>query len=325
MPRNVAIGLGLMEFPFDSVAGYWRWVDLCETGGVDSLWQTDRMISREPILECMSVMAALAGRTRRFKFGVNVLSLAFRDPVLLAKQCATIDVLSEGRLLPAFGIGSPLAPEWRTLNLDTKTRGRKTDEGLEIIRRLWAEESVDFEGVHYRLSGASISPKPVQPDLPMWIGGSTAAAIRRTARFGTGWQAGGETPDDIGAVVDAIRAAAIAEGRPIDDDHYGAGIAFRFGGRDDPALERLFDAYRRRTGRDPQKHFAIGDAEAIVDRIAAFVAGGISKFILRPAARGDAEMLAQTRRLVEEVLPRVAMRWPKAKKRAAALPRVGVA
>lgn len=318
MLRNVAVGLGLMEFPFDSVAGFWRWVDLCEAGGVDSLWQTDRIVSREPILECMSVMAALAGRTRRLKFGVNVLSLAFRDPVLLAKQCATIDVLSEGRLLPAFGIGSPLAPEWRTLNLDTKTRGRKTDEGLEIIRRLWAEDEVDFEGVHYRLSGASISPKPVQPDLPMWIGGSSPAAIRRTARFGTGWQAGGETPDDIGAVVAAIREAAIAESRPIDDDHYGAGIAFRFGQPDDPALERLFDAYRRRTGRDPQKYFAIGDAEAIIERVGRYVTAGISKFILRPATHGDSEMLAQTRRLIEEVLPLVATRWPKPKKRLAA-------
>jgi probable F420-dependent oxidoreductase len=315
MPRNVAVGLGLMEFPFDTVAGFWRWVDLCEAGGVDSLWQTDRIVSREPILECMSVMAALAGRTRGIKFGVNVLSLAFRDPVLLAKQCATIDVLSEGRLLPAFGIGSPLAPEWQTLNLDTKTRGRKTDEGLEIIRRLWAEDRVDFEGVHYRLTGASISPKPVQPDLPIWIGGSSPAAIRRTARFGTGWQAGGETPEDIGAVVAAIRAAALAEGRAIDDDHYGAGIAFRFGREDDPALEKLFEAYRRRTGRDPQRYFAIGDAHAIVERIAGYVAGGISKFILRPAAKGDAEMLAQTRRLIEEVLPLVAQRWPKPRRR----------
>ena len=160
MPRNVAIGLGLMEFPFSGVGGFWRWVDMCEAGGVDSLWQTDRVVSREPILECMSVMAALAGRTRRLKFGVNVVSVALRDPVLIAKQCATIDVLSEGRLLPAFGIGSPLAPEWRSLNLDTKTRGRKTDEGLEIIRRLWREDAVDFEGVHYRLSGVSISPRP---------------------------------------------------------------------------------------------------------------------------------------------------------------------
>jgi probable F420-dependent oxidoreductase len=317
MPRNVAIGLGLMEFPFSGVGGFWRWVDLCEAGGVDSLWQTDRLVSREPILECMSVMAALAGRTRRIKFGVNVVSVAFRDPVLLAKQCATIDVLSEGRLLPAFGIGSPLGPEWRTLDYDTRTRGRKTDEGLEIIGRLWREDTVDFEGVHFHLSGASISPKPVQSDLPMWIGGSSEAAIRRTARFGTGWQAGGETPEDIGAVVDAIRAAAITAGRPIDEDHYGAGIAFRFGRTDDPALDRLFDAYRRRTGRDPERYFAIGDAETVVERIAAYVAAGISKFILRPAARGDEEMLAQTRRLIEEVLPRVAERWPKAARRPA--------
>jgi probable F420-dependent oxidoreductase len=317
MPKNVAVGVGLMEFPFSGIGGFWRWVDLCEAGGVDSIWQTDRLVSPTPFLECMSVMAALAGRTRRIKFGVNVLSLAMRDAVLVARQCATIDFLSEGRLLPAFGIGSPLGPEWRTLNLDTKTRGRKTDEGLEIIRRLWREDAVDFAGVHYHLTGASISPKPVQPDLPMWIGGSSEAAIRRTGRFGTGWQAGAETPDQIGPVIAGIRAAADAEGRTIDDDHYGAGITFRFGGADDPGLDRLFDAYRKRTGRDPLRYFAIGDAEAVIDRIAAYVAAGVSKFILRPAARGDDEMLAQTRRLIEEVLPRVAARWPKSAKRAA--------
>ena len=318
MPRNVAIGLGLMEFPFDGVSGFWRWVDLCEAGGVDSLWQTDRMISRETILECMSLMAALAGRTRRLKFGVNVLSLALRDPVLVAKQCATIDFLSEGRLLPAFGIGSPLGPEWTTLNLDSKTRGRKTDEGLEVIRRLWSEDKVDFDGVHYHLSGAQCLPKPVQPDLPMWIGGSSEAAIRRTAKLGTGWQAGPETPAQARTVVAAIKAAAAAEGRAIDDDHYGAGIPFRFGRCDEPGLQPLFDAYKKRTGRDPLDYFAIGDAAAIVDKIGEFVDAGVSKFILRPAAKGDDEMIAQTRRLIDEVLPLVAARWPKPRKRMAA-------
>src|SRR3954469_10598351 len=134
---TVAVGLGLMEFPFAGAAGFWRWVDLCEAGGVDSLWQTDRVVSREPMLECMTAMAAQAGRTRRIKFGMNVVSLALRDPVLVAKQCATIDVLSQGRLLPAFGIGSPAAPEWQMMGLDRSTRGRMTDEALEIITRLW--------------------------------------------------------------------------------------------------------------------------------------------------------------------------------------------
>src|SRR5215471_13966428 len=165
---SIAVGLGLMEFPFDGAASYWRWVDMCEAGGVDSLWQTDRLLSRDPMLECMTAMAAQAGRTRRIKFGMNVISLALRDPVLVAKQCATIDVLSEGRLLPAFGIGSPRAPEWTALHIDTRTRGRRTDEALTIVGRLWREDRVTFDGQYFRLTEATIAPKPVQANLPMW-------------------------------------------------------------------------------------------------------------------------------------------------------------
>jgi probable F420-dependent oxidoreductase len=312
---SVAIGLGLMEYPFAGAGDYWRWVDLCEAGGVDSIWQTDRLVSRTPILECMTVMAALAGRTRRLRFGMNVVSLALRDPVLLAKQCATIDVLSEGRLLPAFGIGSPLGPEWETLDIDTKTRGRRTDESLEIIARLWREESVDFAGRHYRLKGASISPKPVQPDLPMWIGGSSDAAIRRTAKYGTGWQGGGETMEDAIRVVAGIKQALPAAGRSIDEDHYGASFPFHFGVASDPVVGRAMDAYAKRTGRDPTKQFAVGDANTILDRVGEYVAGGIQKFILRPIGSGE-QVLAQTRLLIEQVLPQVGTRWPKVAKAA---------
>ncbi len=299
---SVAIGLGLMDFPFKTGGDYWRWVDLCEQGGVDSLWQTDRLVSRQPILECMATMGALAGRTRRLRFGMNVVSLALRDPVLLAKQCATIDVLSEGRLLPAFGIGSPQGPEWQALDIDTKTRGKRTDESLEIIARLWREDSVDFAGKHYRLEGASISPKPAQPDLPMWIGGSSDAAIRRTAKYGTGWQGGGETLEDAGRVVAAIKKALVEAGRSIDEDHYGAAFPFYFGGASDGPVSGAMAAYAKRTGRDASTYFAIGGAQAIRDRVAAYTAVGIEKFILRPVGSGD-EVIAQTKRLIEEVLP----------------------
>jgi len=313
---TVAIGLGLMDYPFAGAGDYWRWVDMCEAGGIDSIWQTDRLVSRTPILECMTVMAALAGRTRRLRFGMNVVSLALRDPVLLAKQCATIDVLSEGRLLPAFGIGSPLGPEWEALDIDTKTRGRRTDESLEIIARLWREESVDFAGKHYRLKGASISPKPVQPDLPMWIGGSSDAAIRRTAKYGTGWQGGGETMEDAIRVVAAIKQALPAAGRSIDEDHFGASFPFHFGSPSDAVVGRAMEAYAKRTGRDPSRQFAVGDANTILDRVGEYVAGGVHKFILRPIGTGE-QVLAQTRLLVEQVLPQVGTRWPKPAKAAA--------
>ena len=104
---GVAVGIGLMDCPFHEPGEFWDWVDVCEESALDSIWQTDRLISPFPMLECMSLMAALAGRTKRIKFGFNVVSLAFRDPLLVAKQCATIDFLSNGRLLPAFGIGNP--------------------------------------------------------------------------------------------------------------------------------------------------------------------------------------------------------------------------
>jgi probable F420-dependent oxidoreductase len=313
---TVAIGLGLMEFPFAGASDYWRWVDLCEAGGVDSLWQTDRLVSRQPILECMAVMAALAGRTRRLRFGMNVVSLALRDPVLLAKQCATIDVLSEGRLLPGFGIGSPLGPEWEALDIDTKTRGRRTDESLQIIARLWREDSVDFEGKHYRLKAASISPKPVQPDLPMWIGGSSEAAIRRTARYGTGWQSGAEQPDAVGKVIAAIKRAVVEAGRTIDEDHYGAAFPFYFGSPGDGVLSAAMAAYQKRTGRDPSGYFAIGDEKVILDRVAEYVAVGVEKFILRPVGPDGDAIIAQTRKLIEKVLPLVDARWPKKAKAA---------
>ncbi len=314
---TVAVGIGLMEYPFETAAAYWRWVDMCEAGGVDSFWQTDRVVSREPILECMTAIAAVAGRTKRLKFGMNVISLALRDPVLVAKQCATIDVLSEGRLLPAFGVGSPLAPEWKALGIDTKGRGSKTDEGLEIIKRLWSEDSVDFSGRHYKLTGAAIAPRPMQADIPMWIGGNSEAAIERTARVGTGWQAGPETPEQAGRVVKAIKEALVRHGRSIDADHYGAGFPFFFGKPDAPVLDRVMAAYKKRTGREPLGYFAVGDKDDLVQRIAEYVDNGVEKFVIRPVARGDEAMLYQTERLIRDVLPEVARRWPKPPKKAA--------
>lgn len=301
----VRVGLGLADMPFDGPDGFWNWIDMCENGGIDSVWQTDRIVSDDPMLESMSVMAALAGGTKRLKFGMNVVSVALRDPLLLAKQCATVDFLSNGRLLPAFGIGSNFSPEWKATNTPTKGRGLRTDEGLELISRLWSEESVTFHGTYYNYDNARINPRPLQKPLPLWLGGASDAAIRRTARFGTGWIAGLNSPEEVGPVVTAIKKAVKEQGRHIDDDHYGAGFFFRFGSWDDDVCKAKVDGYGKLTGKDPRNYLAVGDAGDIIKRIRDFIAAGVQKFVLLPIADGSEDTLSQTRFLIDEVVAEV--------------------
>ena len=221
----------------------------------------------------------------------------------MAKQCATIDFLSDGRLLPAFGVGSAVAPDWEATGRSSKGSGKIADEAMELVTRLWREDSVTFEGEHFNYQAARIEPKPVQKKIPFWIGGSSKPAIRRTAKFGTGWQAGQETADELPPVLDAIKAALVHEERTIDSDHYGAGFHFRFGNWEDADLPKRTAAFEKRTGRDAKKHFAVGDADDILKRIQGYAAVGISKFILRPIGLTDSDLLAQTELLVSEVIP----------------------
>lgn len=301
---SVRIGIGLAGFPFADARGFWRMVERCEESRVDSIWQSDRLVSSDPQLECMSTMAALAGATSRLKFGMNVAVVAFRDPLVLAKECATIDFLSGGRFLPAFGVGPDASPEWSAAGYDAKGRGRRTDEALAIMTRLWRGESVDFEGEFYRFRGARIAPLPVQAPLPLWIGGSSAAAIRRTARFGSGWVAGLQSAAQVEPVVAAIREQAAQAGRPIDPDHFGAGLFYRFGNWEHASVDAMARGFRRfQPELDPRSYFGVGDAVAIRARIEEYRAAGISKFILRPIAQNEADFLDQLERLIAEVIP----------------------
>ncbi len=303
---GIGIGLGMARFPFQRLDHFWRWVECCEEGGVDSLWQTDRLVSEEPFLECMTALAAIAGATRRLKFGMNVASVALRDPLVLAKQCATIDFLSAGRLLPAFGIGADTAPEWAATGRDTRGRGQRTDEALDIIARLWRGERVSTAGAYYRYHEAVINPLPTQQPLPLWIGGSSEAAIRRTARFGSGWQAGLESPEQAGRARRRIIAALEQTGRSIDPEHFGTGFFVHFGARSDAVCQRELARFRTAAPNADLRHLIAVGREEILATLAAYAEQGIAKFILRPLADNDQRLLAHTRRLIEDILPNAA-------------------
>lgn len=302
---TVGAGIGIANFTFDDADGFWRWVDLCDNGGIDSIWQSDRLVSAESNLECMSVMAALSGATNNLKFGMNVASLGWRDPVLTAKSCATIDYLSQGRLLPAFGVGSARSRDFVGTGKPTKGRGARTDEAIQIMAELWSTGQSSFSGTYYQLDDVRIAPQPVQANLPLWLGGSAPKAIERTARWGTGWQAGIESPEEIAPVIRAIKSRAQELNRHIDEDHFGAGFAYRFGNRDHPAVSGYRKLLQERLGKNPDEFMATGDTQDIFKLLEKFHAAGAHKFILRPMAFGTEDMLEQTRLMINELLPAV--------------------
>lgn len=303
MAVRIGIGLGLGGFPFATIGEFRRWVDQCEDSSIDSIWQSDRVVSRDPALEPLTLLAVVAGATRRLKLGTNAIVLPFHDPITFARQCATLDHLSDGRLLPTVAVGRDDAPEWAATGRSPKGRGERVDEALEVITRLWTKEVASFEGRHLTLRDASIAPRPKQSPLPLWIGGASPGAIRRTVRFGHGWLAPLQAPEEAAASVAAIRAESARVGRTIPDDHYGATFLFRMG----PDAERFPSPFARigdpaMRGRY-ERALAIGDAGTVLARIRAFRAGGITKLIAIPLARDAAEMREQSRLLAEEVIP----------------------
>lgn len=305
---SVRIGVGLAGFPFKKAESFWRWIDLCEATAIDSAWLNDRLISTEPLLEPLTALAAIAGRTKRLKFGMNAVVLPLRDPLVLAKECATIDYLSGGRLLPVFGIGNDTSPEWRATGQTATTRGAKSNEALQVLAKLWSQEHVTFEGKHFKYNDVTISPRPVQQPLPIWIGGNSEAAMERTARYGTGWLGGGgSTPAGAAKVVAGIKSRLSKYGREIEDDHYGAGVPFRFGSWEDAPLQRQAAALKGRYGADfdASQAFAVGGAKEIVALLDRFVEAGVSKFVLRPMGASDDEIIEQTQMLADEVVPLV--------------------
>src|SRR3990172_5100603 len=178
---SIRAGVGFAAWACEEAGaeGLWQFVDGAEALGIDSLWVIDRIVAKGVFLEPMTVMAAVAARTRRLKFGPSVLALALRNPVLLAKEIATVDFLSGGRILPAVGLGLDDPVEAEALGVGPGERARRTDEAIEVMRRLWTEDEVTYEGRYYRLHGVTVQPKPVQKPCPsIWIGGTSEAALR---------------------------------------------------------------------------------------------------------------------------------------------------
>jgi probable F420-dependent oxidoreductase len=255
-------------------------VDALERNRFDSLWCSERATG--PMPDPLVALSFAAGRTTRLKLGTSVQVLPGRNPVLLAKQWAALDVLSNGRALPAFGLGVVDPMEQQAFGVTREERAPWFDEALPLMRRLWAEDTVDHDGERFHYQGASIGLRPVSQPLDVWLGGRVPAELRRVGRMADGWLPSFCTPEQVARDRVVVDETAAAAGRTIDPEHYGAMVFYTRAPLPDASVRALAE----RRGVDADDVVVTG-LDALRDRLEGFVAVGFSKLVPVPMHEVD--------------------------------------
>ena len=295
---KVRIGYGLGTAGMSGHAErYAAFVDDLERLRFDSVWFSERLTGNAP--DPVVAMAFAAGRTSRLKFGMSVMVLPGRNPVLVAKELASLDLLSGGRLLPAFGLGVVDPREQAAFSVKREDRAPMFNEALAIIRRLWSEDSVSHDGRFYHLDNVTVRPKPTQSPPEVWLGGFAPSELRRVGRLGDGWLPSFITPEESSGLADQVRAAATEAGRTIDPEHFGVLIPYASSGELAGPLVERFKA-RRPDVPDIASLFPVG-VQAIRAHINRFVDNGYSKFVLIPVIE-PSDFTTELELLADQVL-----------------------
>ncbi len=216
------LGIGIPSYGPYTDAGLIREVVLrTEACGYHSVWFPDNLFTAPGHLvelgsqwhDPYTLCGYAAGITQNVKIGIAVTVLPFRHPAAVAKMASTIDHLSHGRFILGVGVGN-VASEFAALGLDFRQRGAMCDEYLRALKELWTSALPSFQGKYVQFSGLTLDPKPVQrPHPPIWVGGNSAAALRRTAVLCDGWHPVGLTPGEMMQRIVELRNAAAATGR----------------------------------------------------------------------------------------------------------------
>ncbi|SRR5579875_322183 len=187
---------------------------LAENLGYNSVWTTDHVMVpanfRQPYgntFEVLTTLAYVAAKTSTVQLGTSLVVAPLRNPIQLAKQCATIDVLSTGRMILGAGSGY-LQEEFHFLGGNFQHRGRYFDECIRVMREVWKDDPTSFEGEFFRFSNAYAAPKPMRGMIPIWIGGDSRAAMRRAAVLGDGWHPGNLSPEKFAKRMNELKKMA---------------------------------------------------------------------------------------------------------------------
>jgi probable F420-dependent oxidoreductase len=211
--------------------------------GLDDVWVSEHIIvprdqfPRSPLFyDPVLTLTWVAAVTKRVRLGTSVLVLPMRHPLPLAKELATLQNFSEGRLILGAGVGW-LRPEFAALGVPYEERGRRLDEGLAMMRAVWTQDPVTFRSrfIPAVIEGMTMTPMPSHP-IPLWLGGSSDAALSRTIRIADGWHGSGHSASETAPIVQRLRA-----GRPGED--FTISMRVQWNGRDLGALRAEIDGF----------------------------------------------------------------------------------
>jgi F420-dependent oxidoreductase-like protein len=283
-------------------------VQECDRLDFDSAWVYDHLqFTYGPTLECWTILAALAEATHGIRIGSLVTCNAFRYPSLLARIGATVDMISEGRLI--FGIGAGwLETEAVAYGIPfarAGTRVEMLDEALSVIRKLWTEDEVTFKGKHYSLEKAVCLPKPVQkPYPPILVAGGGDKMLRVIAKHANAWNSGFTSPEDFKQEITRLEKACNETGRNRNEIENTFQSRVIIAENDEDAIERAEKWREERKGAsdDPDWKFAIkGSPETCTNILKTYVDSGVTHFTLLFA---DAMKLEPLRLFADEVMPK---------------------
>lgn len=291
MKIRFGVGLGADTAP-DRLAHI---VDELEAGGVDSLWFSELVYS--PAIDPVVGMAYALARTTRLKVGTSVAVLPGRHPVLVAKQLASLAAVAPKRVLPVFGLRSAIPAEREVFVVPEGERAAVFDESLKVLRAALTEDSANYTGRYFTVTGAAVAPKPTPP-LDIWLGGSAPAAFRRIGALGDGWLGSFLTPAEARAAREAIERAAAQAGRHIEPDHFGISLAVVEGELPAPLIAAVKN---RRPDIAPGELIAAG-WDRLHRQLDAYIEAGLTKFVIRPA--GGAALGEFLDRFINELVPR---------------------
>jgi probable F420-dependent oxidoreductase len=286
----------------------WRFTARIEDLGYDSAWTSEHLFFYVPMFDTMTVLAAMAAVTERVTLGTAVTLLPLRQPAWTAKEVATVDIISGGRVVLGVGVGGEYPKEFEAAGVPVNERGARMDEAIRVMKLLYTENNVTFEGRFTRLPGVTLGPKPVQPGgPPVWIAGRSEAAMRRAGRLGDGYVPYLFSPERFregyAKVREYAEQACRDPGAITPAIYQFISLADTLDHARKMALADLQIRYNQPFEKVVDRYVVMGNPDDCARRLSDFAEAGVEHFILVPIGFSPADYKPQIEAIARDVLP----------------------